>query len=62
MFGYADSQSWLLFAIAFVAAIGAGVPLPLMDLVFGQFVTAFNSFATGETSPSQYMDEVTQYT
>ncbi|KAF2164599.1 hypothetical protein M409DRAFT_24994 [Zasmidium cellare ATCC 36951] len=62
VFRYADRQSWILNGIAFVAAIGAGVPLPLMDLVFGQFVTAFVDFSQGRYSPDQYMNQVVKYT
>ena len=56
VFHYADRVAWVLNIIAFIAAIAAGTLLPLMDLVFGKFVTAFNGFAiganaVGEASP-----------
>lgn len=62
MFGYADRNSWILNGIAFVAAIGAGVPLPLMDLVFGKFTTLFVDFGRGSISPSEYRAEISKYT
>lgn len=62
VFRYADRTSWILNVIALFAAIGAGVPLPLMDLVFGQFVTAFVQFSQGRYSRDEYMDEVVKYT
>jgi len=32
-----------------------------MDIVFGKFVTIFNSFAVGELSPEGYRQEVSRY-
>lgn len=54
IFRYADSFSWTLNVIAFIAAIGAGVVLPLMDIVFGKFVTTFNNFAVGRASVDEF--------
>lgn len=62
VFSYADRTSWILNTIAFFAAIGAGAVLPLMDLIFGKFVTSFVRFSTGVLSPAQYRSEVNKYT
>ncbi|KAH6629576.1 P-loop containing nucleoside triphosphate hydrolase protein [Boeremia exigua] len=62
VFTYADRTSWLLNGIAVIAAIAAGTLLPLMDLVFGKFVTAFNDFAVGAIGPAEYRSEVNKYT
>lgn len=62
MFRYADKTSWLLNGVAFIAAIAAGTLLPLMDLVFGKFVTAFNGFAVGTISSAEYRSQVNKYT
>lgn len=62
VFQYADRDSRLLYATSCVAAIGAGVALPFMDLIFGKFVTTFNNFAIGVLSPSGYMSEVEKFT
>ncbi|PSN71518.1 multidrug resistance protein 1 [Corynespora cassiicola Philippines] len=62
VFSYADRKSWVLNGIAFVAAIAAGTTLPLMDLIFGKFVTSFTNFATGVLSPEKYRSEVNKYT
>ncbi|KAF1976608.1 multidrug resistance protein-like protein 1 [Bimuria novae-zelandiae CBS 107.79] len=62
VFSYADRQSWILNIITFFAAIGAGAMLPLMDLIFGKFVTTFVSFSTGAITPAQYRSEVNKYT
>ncbi|KAF3048321.1 hypothetical protein E8E12_011686 [Didymella heteroderae] len=62
VFRYADKTSWLLNGVAFIAAIAAGTLLPLMDLVFGKFVTAFNGFAVGTIGPAEYRSQVNKYT
>lgn len=41
--------------------IAAGATLPLMNLVFGQFVTVFNNFLTGKTTPEDYRVEINKY-
>lgn len=48
--------------IACLAMIGAGVALPLMDVVFGKFVNTFNDFVTGKLSSDGYMDQVSHFT
>ncbi|EME83753.1 ABC transporter, ABC-B family, MDR type [Pseudocercospora fijiensis CIRAD86] len=60
VFSYADQKSWILNVVAFTAAIGAGVPLPLMELLFGNFVTTFNRFVRNEISSDKYMNEVSR--
>ncbi|KAJ4287807.1 hypothetical protein N0V90_012511 [Kalmusia sp. IMI 367209] len=62
VFSYADRKSWILNIVAFLAAIGAGAVLPLMDLIFGKFVTTFVRFSTGVITPAQYRSEVNKYT
>lgn len=61
IFSYVDRSSWALYSTAFIAAIAAGSALPLMNLVFGKFVTTFNGFASGAVSPDDYMAEVSRY-
>ncbi|EFQ93765.1 hypothetical protein CFE70_003811 [Pyrenophora teres f. teres 0-1] len=62
IFKYADRTSWVLNVIASIAAIAAGTLLPLMDLVFGKFITTFNGFATGSLTAAKYRSEVNKYT
>ncbi|CAI6230575.1 unnamed protein product [Periconia digitata] len=62
VFRYADATSWTLNVIAFVAAIASGAILPLMNLVFGRFVTIFTQFAVGDVTPAQYRSEINKYT
>lgn len=62
IFTYADRTSWLLNGIALVAAIWSRVLLPLMDLIFGKFITTFNNFATGQSTPAQFRKDLTWWT
>ncbi|EAT87066.2 hypothetical protein SNOG_06002 [Parastagonospora nodorum SN15] len=62
IFTYADALSWTLNIVAFVAAIAAGVLLPLMNLVFGKFVTSFTGFGTGAISAATYRADVNKFT
>jgi ATP-binding cassette subfamily B (MDR/TAP) protein 1 len=48
--------------IAFACMIASGTLLPLMDLLFGKFVTVFNRFAIGLLSPEEYRKQVDYYT
>ncbi|KAJ9646637.1 hypothetical protein H2199_002686 [Coniosporium tulheliwenetii] len=62
VFKYADGLSWTLNGGAFLAAIAAGTLLPLMDLIFGKFVTTFTNFAIGTLSPATFRSEINKYT
>ncbi|PVI00034.1 multidrug resistance protein-like protein 1 [Periconia macrospinosa] len=62
IFGYADSTSWTLNVVAFFAAVACGAILPLMNLVFGGFVTTSTQFAVGAITPAQYRSAVNHYT
>ncbi len=48
------------FACAFM--IASGSLLPLMDVVFGQFVTVFNDFVIGKTTTDDFRDGINHYT
>ena len=41
---FASPLDWMLTALGFVCAIGAGVTMPLMQIVFGNLVGAFNGY------------------
>jgi ATP-binding cassette, subfamily B (MDR/TAP), member 1 len=58
---YADRTAWTPYSVAFVAAAAAGAALPLMDLLFGKFVTTFNNFAIGIVDSNEYMRLVSKY-
>ncbi|PGH08261.1 hypothetical protein AJ79_06047 [Helicocarpus griseus UAMH5409] len=61
VFSYADSTAWALYAVSFVAAIAAGLAMPLMTLVFGGFVTVITDFATGVSTQEQFRSEVNNF-
>ncbi|RDW67692.1 ABC transporter transmembrane region-containing protein [Coleophoma cylindrospora] len=44
VFGYSTIPEKLVMAAAFLAAVGAGVTMPLMNVVFGRLVGNFSSF------------------
>ncbi|KJK88325.1 Multidrug resistance protein [Metarhizium anisopliae BRIP 53284] len=45
VFKYASKWDFLAYAAGVLASIGAGIPLPLMNVVFGKFVGNFSSFS-----------------
>ncbi|WYZ45236.1 hypothetical protein EsH8_VIII_000552 [Colletotrichum jinshuiense] len=50
VFTYATKWDFTVYVIASVASIGAGVTLPLMNIIFGQLVGQFTSFFTAGTA------------
>ncbi|KAH7112747.1 hypothetical protein B0J13DRAFT_657575 [Dactylonectria estremocensis] len=61
VFTYNDLRGWILNVVAFVAMIAAGTLLPIMDIIFGKFINAFNDFVNGKLSPAGYRSEVGKY-
>jgi len=43
-----------MYGVAFLCAIAAGTLLPLMNIVFGQFVNEFNAFAMDGADPTAF--------
>ncbi|KAK6530830.1 hypothetical protein TWF281_007667 [Arthrobotrys megalospora] len=62
VFKYNDTIGWITTAIAVVCMIAAGVLLPLMNFVFGKFVTVFNDFITGRKTPEDFRSAINHYT
>ncbi|POR34332.1 Leptomycin B resistance protein pmd1 [Tolypocladium paradoxum] len=62
VFTYNDATGWFMNGAAVVCMVAAGTALPLMDIVFGQFINVFNAFVRGELSPDGYVREVGRYT
>ena len=52
----------MLLGSALLAAIAAGVLLPLMNLVFGKFITMFTRFALGTMTPEEFREEINKFT
>ncbi|KAL0944423.1 ABC transporter [Colletotrichum truncatum] len=50
VFTYATKWDFMVYAIASVASIGAGVALPLMNIIFGQLVGQFTDFFRDNTN------------
>jgi len=50
-----------LYAIALFASIAAGAALPLMTLIFGQLVTKFNAFESGQSSANTFRNDVSHF-
>ncbi|KAL9638683.1 MAG: hypothetical protein Q9164_001391 [Protoblastenia rupestris] len=61
IFSYADKYDWCLNAVALVASIGAGATLPLMTIIFGQFVAKFNAFQSGQASPDAFRSDISHH-
>ncbi|KAK0655190.1 P-loop containing nucleoside triphosphate hydrolase protein [Cercophora newfieldiana] len=62
VFGYANRVDWLVNAPALFFCIASGVALPLMNFVFGRFVTVFNDFAIGASTPEEFRSSTNEYT
>ncbi|KAK6355847.1 hypothetical protein TWF718_000228 [Orbilia javanica] len=62
VFKYNDTLGWVTTAIAMICMIASGVLLPLMNLVFGKFVTIFNDFITGQKTPGEFRSAVNHQT
>jgi len=56
MFQYADRLSRFLYAIGLVCMAISGTALPLLDLIFGQFVNTFNVSMDKPLSKHKVMD------
>ncbi len=59
---YNDTIGWISTAIAVVCMVAAGVLLPLMNFIFGKFVTVFNDFITGQKSADDFRSAINKYT
>lgn len=62
VFRYAGRLDWVMNVMAFTCMIAAGTLLPLMDLVFGKFVTVFTNFSVGLVTGDEYRSEINHYT
>lgn len=62
VFSYSDTIGWISNFAALVCMVASGILLPLMNLVFGKFVTVFNGFSTGERSGQQFRQDINHYT
>ena len=40
-----------------ICALGSGVGMAMVNLVFGQFITVITGFTTGTSSPAEFRNE-----
>ena len=60
MFTYADRLSICLYIIGVICMAASGTALPILDLIFGQFVNTFNDFAQDAVSVSHFRSQISQ--
>ncbi|KOS45616.1 hypothetical protein ACN38_g3465 [Penicillium nordicum] len=54
IFDYGSSTEYTLQAIATACALGSGVGMALVNLVFGQFITLITNYTAGHTDASKF--------
>ncbi|OQE35202.1 hypothetical protein PENCOP_c014G03041 [Penicillium coprophilum] len=57
IFQYGSSKEYTMQAIATACALGSGVGMALVNLVFGQFITLTTDYSLGNTVPSKFRSE-----
>lgn len=62
LFRFASKFDLLLFFISAIAAIGGGIVLPLMTIVFGQLTGTFQGFFQGTLSQAAFTSELEKFT
>jgi ATP-binding cassette subfamily B (MDR/TAP) protein 1 len=62
IFTYAEKWDFVVYFVASIASIGAGISLPLMIIIFGQLVNQFTDYFrdTDTMSPSDFEDILSQ--
>ncbi|KAI5257445.1 multidrug resistance protein [Aureobasidium subglaciale] len=58
MFLYADRLGIILYMVGIICMATSGTALPLLDLIFGQFVNTFNDFAQGNITIGHFRSEI----
>lgn len=61
IFTYAEPIHIVLEAVAFLAALGSGTGLALVNLVLGDFVSILSNFVAGRISRDEFLGDVTTY-
>lgn len=62
VFSYTDRLGWCMNGVALFCMIASGSLLPLMDVVFGRFVTVFNNYIVGTISADEFRENLNYYT
>ncbi|EXL98771.1 hypothetical protein FOIG_09495 [Fusarium odoratissimum NRRL 54006] len=58
IFSYAEPLDYLLIAASAIGAIGSGIAMALMNVIFGGFVDIINDFTQGDKSPAEFRGSV----
>ncbi|KAI9155720.1 ABC multidrug transporter atrC [Paramyrothecium foliicola] len=56
IFSYSEPLDYVLFAISLFGAIGSGVAMAFMNIVFGSFVDIIDEFVQGRSTPAEFRD------
>ncbi|KAF2136052.1 uncharacterized protein K452DRAFT_303071 [Aplosporella prunicola CBS 121167] len=62
IFSYSESADWLLNAVGLVAAIGSGVALAMIELLFGNFVNIIQDFTASRSTPQEFRHDISSAT
>lgn len=57
IFRYGASTEYSLQLVATACALGSGVGMALVNLVFGQFITLITDYTSGLSKPSEFRNE-----
>ncbi|KAF7551907.1 hypothetical protein G7Z17_g4685 [Cylindrodendrum hubeiense] len=57
IFRYATPTEYYMQAAATFCAVGSGVAMAMVNLVFGKFITVITNYATGASTPSDFRSE-----
>ncbi|KAF2020294.1 P-loop containing nucleoside triphosphate hydrolase protein [Aaosphaeria arxii CBS 175.79] len=61
LFRYANKKERLIMFASFVASIGAGVVMPLMTLVYGNFAGTFTSFSVDAVAAAHFRHQINTF-
>jgi ATP-binding cassette subfamily B (MDR/TAP) protein 1 len=57
IFQYGSSKVYTMQGIATACALGSGVGMALVNLVFGQFITVITDYTSGRIDPARFRGE-----
>ncbi|KAK7425779.1 hypothetical protein QQZ08_007755 [Neonectria magnoliae] len=58
IFSYSEPLDYVLVAISAAGAVGSGIAMALMNVIFGAFVGVINDFTQGDISPAKFRDAI----
>lgn len=57
VFHYGDKFDASMQIVAAACAVGSGVGMAMVNLVFGQFITVITGFTTGTSTPAEFRQD-----